>query len=204
MMKKLIIVIAALEGGQKMKKLATWIAAVTFVFGFASAALADPTSPVVVDPAPEDQGDIFLPGVRPVSDLSKDYVEEEYFVSGAADLFNYAHNPPLGPTDITPIQEDVPYKTRIIVRRPHEEGALQRHRRNRVVELDAGFDTAPVWDPSADVLRAQRLHLRRRDEQHHVARVPVGGCSLLGLLPPRAAPATRRCRCPRTGSPSRW
>jgi hypothetical protein len=68
-----------------MTELATRIAAATLVFSFASAALADPTNPVVVDPAPEDQGEIFSPGVRLVSDLSKDYVEEEYFVSGVAD-----------------------------------------------------------------------------------------------------------------------
>ncbi|MCH7869322.1 MAG: hypothetical protein IH881_16635 [Myxococcales bacterium] len=45
-------------------------------------------------------------------------MEEEFFISGEATLYNYAHNPPLGPTDIVAIETGVPYRTRIIVRRP--------------------------------------------------------------------------------------
>ena len=83
-----------------------------------SFAVADPTSPVTVEVPPADQGEAFVPGTRLLEDLPREYVEEEFFISGNADLYNYAHNPPLGPTDIVAIEEAVPYKTRIIVRRP--------------------------------------------------------------------------------------
>jgi hypothetical protein len=167
-----------------MTELATRIAAATLVFSFASAALADPTNLVVVDPAPEDQGEIFSPGVRLVSDLSKDYVEEEYFVSGVADLFNYASNPPLGPTDIIAIQEDVPYETRIIVRRPAKKGQFKG---TVVIEWwnsTSGFDIAPVWDASADYFaRSGYIYVGVTNSTTSLGFL-TGGCSLFGVLPP--------------------
>jgi hypothetical protein len=151
---------------------------------FALPALADPTDPVVVEPAPEDQGAIFSPGVRLVSDLAQDYVEEEYFVSGAADLFNYAHNPPLGPTDIVPIQEDVAYTTRIIVRRPAKKGHF-----NGTVVIEwwnstAGFDTAPVWDPSADYFARNGFVYVGVTNSTTSLGFLANGCRLFGILPP--------------------
>jgi hypothetical protein len=88
------------------------------------------------------QGEAFVPGVRLVEDLFLEYVEEEFFVSGTATLYNYANDPPLGPTDIVPIQTGVPYKTRIIVRRP-----VKTNKFNGSVVIEwwnttAGFDTA--------------------------------------------------------------
>ena len=73
-----------------------------------STSLAEATDPVTVTSPPDNQGPPFVPGVRLVENLPRDYVEEEFFVSGGATLYNYAHNPPVSPTDITAIQEDVP------------------------------------------------------------------------------------------------
>ncbi len=151
---------------------------------FTLPALADPTGPVAVESAPEGQGAIFSPGVRLVADLAQDYVEEEYLVSGAADLFNYAHNPPLGPTDLTPIQEGVPYRTRMIVRRPEKKGHF-----NGTVVIEwwnstAGFDTAPVWDPSADYFARNGFIYVGVTNSTTSLGFLVGGCSLLGVLPP--------------------
>ncbi|MEN8185252.1 MAG: alpha/beta hydrolase domain-containing protein, partial [Myxococcota bacterium] len=75
--------------------------------------------------------------------------EEEYFIAGGATIFNYASNPPVR-DELVPIFEDVPYKTRIIVRRPPTHGPF-----NGTVIIEwwnstAGFDTAPVWDASAE------------------------------------------------------
>ena len=95
--------------------------AVTLFPLVAGQALAAPTDAVSVELPPEGQGDAFVPGVRVV----EGYVEEEFFVSGTATLFNYGNNPPLGPTDLVPIQEDVPYSTRIIVRRPAKKGQFK-------------------------------------------------------------------------------
>jgi hypothetical protein len=110
---------------------------------------ADPRASVTVTQPPEDQGAAFVPGTRLVENLPVPYVEEEYFVEGEATLFSYANDPPLGPTDLVPVQQDVPYKTRLIVRRPE-----QARRFNGTVVIEwwnstAGFDTAPAWEPSA-------------------------------------------------------
>jgi hypothetical protein len=147
-------------------------------------ATADPTDPVTVTLPPEDQGDAFVPGVRQVEDLEQDYVEEEFFVSGAATLFNYAHNPPLGPTDTVEIQEDVPYETRIIVRRPAHAG----HFNGSVViewwNSTANFDTAPVWDASAEYFAREGYVYVGVTNAIQSLSYLTGGCRLLGLLPP--------------------
>jgi hypothetical protein len=161
----------------------TATAAATFLLLQSFAAGASPTDPVILEDPPVGQGAAFAPGVRRLP-LPPSYVEEEYFVSGEATLFNYAHNPPLGPTDLTPIQEDVPYKTRIIVRRPVEQGHF-----NGTVVIEwwnstAGFDTAPVWDPSAThFIREGYIYVGVTNSTTSLDFL-IGGCRLLGLLPP--------------------
>jgi hypothetical protein len=147
-------------------------------------AWADPTDPVTVDDPPVDQGDAFVPGVRLVADLEQAYVEEEFFVSGAADLYNYGHNPPLGPTDIVPIFPNVPYTTRLIVRRPENHGQF-----NGTVVIEwwnttAGFETAPVWDTSAEYFAREGTIYVGVTTANQGMSFLTGGCSLLGLLPP--------------------
>jgi len=147
-------------------------------------AMADPTNPVSVTLPPEDQGAAFVPGTREVADLEQDYVEEEFFVSGAATLFSYAHNPPLGPTDTVPIAENVPYKTRIIVRRPAQAG----HFNGSVViewwNSTADFDTAPAWDASAEYFAREGYVYVGVTNANQSLSYLTGGCSLLGFLPP--------------------
>ena len=153
----------------------------------AGSVLAAQTDPVTVSLPPVGQGDAFVPGVRLVdelADLPQPYVEEEFFVSGTATLFNYANDPPLGPTDIVPIDEDVPYQTRIIVRRPAHHG----HFKGTVViewwNSTAGFDTAPVWDPSADYFtREGWIYIGVTNSTTSLGFL-TSGCSLLGVLPP--------------------
>ena len=53
----------------------------------AHAAVAAPTDPVTVTTPPTDEGAAFVPGVRGLEPLPADYVEEEYFVSGAATVY---------------------------------------------------------------------------------------------------------------------
>ena len=150
----------------------------------ASTSLADQTAPVIVESPPTDQGPAFVPGTRLVDDLPTDYIEEEFFISGKADLYNYAHNPPLGPTDIVTIQEEVSYKTRIIVRRPAKANKF-----NGTVVIEwwnstAGFDTAPAWDPSAEYFaNSGTVYVGVTNSTTSLGFL-VGGCRLLGLLPP--------------------
>lgn len=151
---------------------------------FALAAAAAPTDPVTVELPPSGEGDAFVPGARLVQDLPREYVEEEFLVSGTATLFNYAHNPPLGPTDLTAIDEDVPYKTRIIVRRP-----VDPDESNGTVVIEwwnstAGFDTAPVWDTSAEYFARNGVVYVGVTNSTTSLDFLLGGCSLFGVLPP--------------------
>jgi hypothetical protein len=157
---------------------------VTLLVIFAGTAAADPTDPVTVTPPPVGQGDAFVPGVRLVEDLFLEYVEEEFFVSGTATLYNYNNDPPLGPTDIVPIQTGVPYRTRIIVRRPVRPGKFNG---SVVIEWwnsTSGFDTAPVWDPSAEYFGREGYIYVGVTNANQALSFLVGGCSLLGVLPP--------------------
>lgn len=112
-------------------------------------ASAGPTGLVTVVPAPEDQGAMHIPGVRLVADLPAEYVEEEYFISGTASVYNFNSFPASDPTDHSEIDSGA-YTTRIIVRRPADA-----NKANGTVVIEwfnstAGFDTAPSWDPSAE------------------------------------------------------
>ncbi|MAE95416.1 MAG: hypothetical protein CL910_12205 [Deltaproteobacteria bacterium] len=98
--------------------------------------------------APPDLGESFSPGFRLVSELPGNYVEEEFILSGQANLYTYAEDPV--PDELEILQPDVPWTTRIIVRRPPDPADFGG---SVVVEWwnsTAGFDTAPVWDPSAE------------------------------------------------------
>ncbi len=151
---------------------------------FSTPASADPTDPVVVELPPSNQGPAFVPGTRLVEDLPAEYVEEEFFISGTATLYNYAHNPPTGPTDIESIADDIPYKTRIIVRRPEKANKF-----NGTVIVEwwnstAGFDTAPVWDPSAEYIAESGIIYVGVTNSTTSLGFLVDGCRLLGFLPP--------------------
>jgi len=146
--------------------------------------VASPTDPVVVITPPTEQGAPQVPGSRLLADLPEAYTEEEFFISGTATLFNYAHNPPLGPTDITPVQEGVPYTTRIIVRRPEHANKF-----NGTVVIEwwnstAGFDTAPVWDASAEYYARNGITYVGVTNSTTSLGFLVDGCSLFGVLPP--------------------
>ncbi|MGE4607166.1 MAG: alpha/beta hydrolase domain-containing protein [Myxococcota bacterium] len=114
------------------------------------------TSAVTIVPAPELQGEIQSPARRQVSDLLTPYVEEEFFVTGVADIYTYDEVPVRGEIIIQPVNATfpqtvaVPYTTRIIVHRPVEPADFTG---TLVIEWwnsTAGFDTAPVWDPMAE------------------------------------------------------
>jgi hypothetical protein len=158
------------------------MAALSFLFLSPTFSAADPTDPVSVVPAPEGQGDSFVPGVRLVEDLKQDYVEEEFLVSGAATIYTY-NEPPVR-EEIIPQLENVPYTTRIIVRRPADASDF-----NGTVVVEwwnstAGFDTAPVWDPSAEFFaREGWIYVGVTNSTTSLGFL-TGGCRLFGILPP--------------------
>jgi hypothetical protein len=144
---------------------------------------AGPTDPVTVTPTDDSLGTIFSPGARLVADLPQDYVEEEYLIAGAATLYNYASDPPVR-DELVAIADDVPYETRIIVRRPQSHGPFKG-----TVVIDwwnstAGFDTAPAWDASAEYFaRNGWVYVGVTNSTTSLGFL-TGGCRLFGLLPP--------------------
>jgi len=150
----------------------------------APVAWADPTDPVTVSLPPVGQGDAFVPGVRLVSELPGNYVEEELFISGTADLYNYANDPPLGPNDIVEVGSAIPYRTRIIVRRPETSNKFNG---SVVIEWwnsTADFDTAPAWDPSAEYFTREGYIYVGITNSNQALSYLTGGCRLFGILDP--------------------
>jgi len=158
-----------------------------------SGAAAAPTDTVTVVPAPEGQGDIFSPGIRLVTDLEQSYVEEEFLVSGEANLYTYNETPVPGEIIVHPNMctlftcgpgGAVPYTTRIVVRRP--TNALDF---NGTVVVEwwnstAGFDTAPSWDPSAEYFARKGIVYVGVTNSTTSLGYLTGGCSLFGIFPP--------------------
>ncbi len=109
---------------------------------------ADANSPVSVTLPPVGMGDIFIIPARLVADLEQDYTEEEFFVSGRSTVYTYNEVPV--PGEIIVLDPNVPYTTRIIIRRPTDPNDF-----NGTVVIEwwnstAGFDSDPVWQASAE------------------------------------------------------
>ena len=148
----------------------------------AASAGADPLAPVTVTLPPEGQGAIFSPGVRLVGDLSENYVEEEYFISGNVDVFEYGNPPQLHQLIL---RNDVPtnYTTRIIIRRPAKKSDFDG---NVVVEWwnsTAQFDTAPAWDASADFFAREGWIYVGVSNADEAINFMQAGCPIFGAPP---------------------
>jgi hypothetical protein len=93
-------------------------------------------------------------GGRPVGALAEPTVEEEYFFSGAVDVFNYDAFPAsrgAAPGDrLIAVKLAQPYKTRMVVRRPASAAAFSGDVVIESFNSTAGFDTAPSWLPTAE------------------------------------------------------
>jgi hypothetical protein len=85
-------------------------------------------------------------------DLSEDgYVEEEYAVSGTADIYGYVEA--AGPSPATEVIEaDVPYTTRILVRRPEKAKDFNGTVYYEVLNATAGWDGDPIWQSNFEYI----------------------------------------------------
>lgn len=146
------------------------------------AALASPTASVTLEIPDDAAGDIFNVGFRTLDDLQRPYVEQEYLVSGHATVYTYAEQPVRG--EKVPLVEDVPYKTRMIVRYPAKKGHF-----NGTVVIEwwnstASFDTSPAWDASAEYFGREGIAYVGVTNSTTSLGFLVGGCSLFNVLPP--------------------
>lgn len=145
------------------------------------AAAAAPTDPIVVERPDDALGEIHDVGLRTLEDVPQAYVQEELFVSGAATVFTYEEQPRR--EVVVPLEEDVPYKTRLIVRRPADPRAFTG---TVVVEWwnsSASFDAAPVWDASAEFFAREGWAYVGVTNSNTPIAFLKGGCRLGGILP---------------------
>ena len=155
-----------------------------------SSAPADTTSPVTVSLPDDLLGEMHVPGVRLVADLEQPYVEEEFLISGDAAVYNYASDPPVR-GEIVEQGPPAPYTTRIIIVRPDEAAAFNGTLVMEWFNSTAGFDTAPVWDASAEYFAREGIvyvGLSNANTSYGSTGGALDflrdGCSLLGILPP--------------------
>jgi hypothetical protein len=164
------------------RKIQLILASICILPILALTANAGPTDPVLVEVPPSGQGAAFVPGVRLVEDLAQEYVEEEFLISGTATLYNYANNPPNSPSDVVGI-DNLPYQTRIIVRRP-----AKASKANGTVVIEwwnstAGFDTAPAWDTSAEYFASEGVTYVGVTNSSTSIGFLVAGCGVFGGAP---------------------
>lgn len=138
-----------------------FVAALLWVATPLAAVAADVTPftvslPTVTGPIPSTATDFpyIAEGFGAQPPVPDGYVVEEYFVSGAGNLYEYT---PTGIRIVTPCPaaaslgcSGIPYTTRMIVKRP-----IQKHQFSGTVVIEplnpsANFDIAAVWDRSRD------------------------------------------------------
>ena len=98
-------------------------------------------------PAADPTANANIPADRPAASLG--LTEEEFFYSGAADVYTYVEGDVhLGQKVIK--TAGAPYKTRMLVRRPTDAADFNGTVVIESMNSTASFDTTPVWIPSAE------------------------------------------------------
>jgi hypothetical protein len=119
--------------------------------GFVSAAIPIPAVERIpyTDGSPETRS---IPFLAWPDDLSEEgYVEEEFLLSGTANIYDYAV--PDGPSaEPTIVKPDNPYITRMLIRRPADSEPFNGTIVLEILNATAKYDGAPMWDTLHDSL----------------------------------------------------
>ena len=109
---------------------------------------------------PGDEATRSTPFIAWFKDLSaQGYVEEEYAVSGAADLYDYVDDAGQSP-EINVVTPDVAYVTRMLVRRPSDPADFNGTVFVEVLNATAGWDGDPIWQRTHEAVQCHRLERR--------------------------------------------
>ncbi len=81
--------------------------------------------------------------LQPVDLAPRGYVEEEFFVSGNANIYDWSA--PGAKSPVTLRTARVPYATRLLVRRPQDPGRASGRVIVELLEASGAYDTAPLW-----------------------------------------------------------
>ena len=118
--------------------------------GCASAVSLPTTQLLPVVPGnPETRSTPFIAWFQDLSLVG--YVEEEYSVSGLANIYGYVDDGAQSP-EVEVIETDTPYTTRILVRRPAEPGEFNGTVFLEVLNATAGWDGDPIWQSNFDYM----------------------------------------------------
>ena len=94
---------------------------------------------------PGDESGPSTPFIAWHDDLSKlNYVEKEYRVSGEANVYELQAG-----NALKVVKPDVPYATRILVRRPLEPGAFNGNVYVEILNATAGWDGDPIFQSAS-------------------------------------------------------
>jgi len=126
-----------------------------------AAAGALPTTQIL-PVVPGDEETRSTPFIAWFQDLpAQGYVEEEYIVSGAANIYGYVDDSSQRP-EVEVLTPDVPYATRMLVRRPahcggnrHGHSACRKFNGTVYVEVlnaTAGWDGDPIWQSTHEYM----------------------------------------------------
>jgi hypothetical protein len=111
----------------------------------AQAALNELPGTELLPVVPGDTATRSTPFLAWFQDLTLDgYVEEEYSVSGRADIYAYSDDGSQSPVVFVD-EAQVPYETRILVRRPEDPGQFNGTVYYEVLNATAGWDGDPIW-----------------------------------------------------------
>ncbi|MGI9309485.1 MAG: alpha/beta hydrolase domain-containing protein [Gammaproteobacteria bacterium] len=117
----------------------------------ANAADALPTTrlmPVVTESEsgePLSAAERSTPFLAHLGDLGEfDYVEEEYEMSGTGNIYDYVDNEAQSP-ELAISESDIPYVTRMLVRRPADPGAFNGTVYVEILNSTAHWDDDPIW-----------------------------------------------------------
>lgn len=118
-------------------------------------AFSDPTelpSAELLPVVPGEPESRSTPFIAWFMDLTKDgYVEEEFAVSGLADIYAYVDNGAES-SEVEVLEEGVPYTTRILVRRPAQARNFNGTVFYEVLNATAGWDGDPIWQSNFDYM----------------------------------------------------
>jgi len=96
----------------------------------------------IVPGPPETRSTPFLAWYQDLSQVG--YVEEEYLVSGTANIYEYVDNAAQRP-EVQVLTPDVPYVTRILVRKPLQPAQFKGTVFVDVLNATAGWDGDAIW-----------------------------------------------------------
>ncbi len=133
-------------------------------FIVSNTAAADLPTTQYLPVVPGDEATRSTPFIAWFQDLTaKSYIEEEYTVSGTANIYAYVDDVAQQP-EVKVLTPDLPYVTRMLVRRPARCGSHDRHSYHtkcrrfngtvyvEVLNATAGWDGDPIWQSTHEYM----------------------------------------------------